>query len=107
MLRKVGLGLIAATATLVAQMPAATASDGLICDWYAISICSRSYNEAEDGANRFGGRVVRTDNIDNFRSGFWCSVVRSQSKSGARQTMSRMKRRGARSAYIKEGCTDY
>lgn len=97
----IGASLLAGTVSTKAK-----ASDGLVCDWYAIGVCSKSFQKALRAANTFGGRVVRTDNIDNFRPGFYCSVERRNSKAAAFRSRNRMRRNGAGSAYIKEGCTD-
>jgi len=86
--------------------PAAKASVQLAqaCGWYAISVCSRSPRGARRGARRYGGYVVLTDRIANFRPGWYCSVMGPSNKRQARRMMWRMQDDGARTAYIKYGC---
>ncbi|MEO0800163.1 MAG: hypothetical protein AAFY53_13290 [Pseudomonadota bacterium] len=92
--------------TLVTADAPAQASDGLVCQWFAIGVCAKTRAAAVRGARRFGGYVIRTDNIDNFRSGFFCSVVQRNTRGAAFAARNRMRNRGARSAYVKEGCGD-
>ncbi|MEO1695475.1 MAG: hypothetical protein AAFR55_09580 [Pseudomonadota bacterium] len=98
------IGAMTLSVSAVATSGTAAASDGPVCNWYAINTCSRSRNEAVRGANRYGGLVIRTDNVDGFRAGFWCAVVRSETKTGARRMARTMRRKGSSTAYIKEGC---
>ena len=93
--------------TLVTAHTPAQASDGLVCNWFAIGVCSKSRGAAVRGSRRFGGYVVRTDNIDNFRPGFFCSVVKRNTRGAAFAARNRMRNRGTRTAYVKEGCGDF
>lgn len=74
------------------------------CGWYAISVCSRSYQAAERGARSYGGQVVNTDDFENFAGGYFCAVVGPKTKSAAEVTALRMRSRGAYTAYIKHSC---
>ncbi len=91
-----------------AQSPITKISDGAYyCDWFAIFTCSRSRGGAQAGANKYGGYVIDTDEIDGFSKGWYCSVKGPSSKSKARQNVKRAKRKGASSAYHKKGCGDF
>ncbi|MEL7542258.1 MAG: hypothetical protein AAGJ70_00625 [Pseudomonadota bacterium] len=79
-------------------------SDGEYCDWFAIATCHRSYGAAQKSANRYGARVVNTNNVDNFRNGWYCTVRGPSSKAAARSNRRSFRRSGAKTAYIKEGC---
>ncbi len=76
------------------------------CGWYAISVCSRKYGPAQRAANRYGGYVVDTSSgaYPNFRGGWYCAVVGPKNRSAAKSTAALMRRRGASSAYVKNGC---
>lgn len=88
-----------------AQSPVVKVSDGhYSCGWFAITVCSKSYSGAQKGANRYGGYVIDTDDIDGFRGGWQCAVMGPSSKSKARSRRNQAKRNGASSAYIKRGC---
>ena len=74
------------------------------CGWYAISTCSRRPGPARRAADDYGGYVVRTDGIANFRPGWYCAVEGPVSKERAERRMWQMQDLGADSAYIKFGC---
>lgn len=89
-----------------AQSPVINVSDGhYSCEWFTIMTCSKSYNGAKKGANKYGGYVIDTDDIERFRGGYYCSVKGPYaSKRKARQKRNHARAKGARSAYIKKGC---
>lgn len=74
------------------------------CGWYAVGTCSRRPGPARRSARRFGGYVVRTDNVANFRPGWFCSVMGPGNKAAAYQNRDYMRSVGLYSAYIKFGC---
>lgn len=74
------------------------------CGWYAISVCSQRGGVARRGVDRYGGYVVDTNDVANFRPGFFCAVVGPTSKRRAEERMFEMQDAGASSAYIKRGC---
>ncbi|MEO0619380.1 MAG: hypothetical protein AAFZ01_08860 [Pseudomonadota bacterium] len=86
------------------QSSVVTVSDGEYCDWFAIATCHKSYGAAQRSANRYGARVVNTNNVDNFRNGWYCTVRGPSSKAAARSNRRSFRRSGAKTAYIKEGC---
>lgn len=90
-------------ATLALMIPAYVTS-AQACGWYAISVCSTNYGEAQQGADLYGGYVVNTDDYENFAGGYFCSVVGPKTKQAAQVTARRMRERGARTAYIKYTC---
>lgn len=76
------------------------------CGWYAISVCSKTYNEAANAADRFGGYVIDTNSSSypNFRGGWFCAVIGPKSHQAAKSTAGLLKKRGASSAYAKSAC---
>lgn len=99
---------LGALAPVVAQERAAgllhKVSDGGDCGWFAISVCTRGTGGARRAANRYGGRVIDTGDVDGFRPGWYCAVVGPTDKRSARSVKNDMRYAGARSAYIKQGC---
>ena len=89
--------------TLALMLPV-FATSANACGWYAISVCSTNYADAQRGADLYGGYVVNTDNYENFAGGYFCSVVGPKTKPAARVTARRMRERGADTAYIKYTC---
>ena len=80
-------------------------SDGEYCDWFAIINCSKKRGSAvKKAASRLGGKVIHTDDIDNFRDGWYCAVIGPSGKSQANRNRKQARNAGYKSAYIKEGC---
>ncbi|MEL6288756.1 MAG: hypothetical protein AAFQ42_09295 [Pseudomonadota bacterium] len=79
-------------------------SDGEYCDWFAIATCHRGASAAQRSANRYGLRVINTNFVDGFRGGYFCTVAGPLSKPAARTRRNALRRAGAKTAYIKEGC---
>jgi hypothetical protein len=94
--------ILLASLTLVATPFFSTVAQA--CGWYAISVCSRNYQGAEIASERYGGRVVDTDDFENFAGGYFCAVVGPKTKEAAEITAYRMRSRGAYDAYIKHSC---
>ncbi|MBI1384804.1 MAG: hypothetical protein GC150_07840 [Rhizobiales bacterium] len=94
------------TATTPSSQPAGSYQVAYACGWYAISVCSKGYNSAQKGANRYGGYVIHTSHPDypNFRNGWYCAVVGPTSKSAAQGTARYMRSIGAHTAYAKNAC---
>lgn len=88
------------------QSPIIQVSDGhYSCEWFTITTCSKSHKSAQQGANRYGGYVIDTDDIERFRGGFFCSVKGPwASKKTARNQRNVARKKGAKTAYIKKGC---
>ena len=74
------------------------------CGWYAIGTCARRPGPARRSANFAGGRVVWTNNVGNFRPGWFCQVAGPTSRGNANAWRRAFRRDGIRSAYIKYGC---
>lgn len=98
------LRLNARVCTILALTLPGFVASAQACGWYAISVCSTNYSEAQHGADLYGGYVVNTDNYENFAGGYFCSVVGPKTKAAARVTAERMRGRGADTAYIKYSC---
>lgn len=78
--------------------------DGLYCGWWAIYSCHPSRNRAIRDMNNNGyGGVVHTNDVPNFRNGFYCVADGPTTKSNARRKKNRA-RRDYDSPYIKKGC---
>lgn len=78
--------------------------DGVYCGWWAIYACHKSRNAAIRDMNNVGyGGVVDTDDVPNFRNGYYCVADGPTSKSNARRKKNRA-RRDFDSPYIKNGC---
>lgn len=78
--------------------------DGHYCGWWAIYSCHKSRNRAIRDMNNVGyGGVVHTNDVPNFRNGFWCVADGPTTRSNAQRKKNRA-RRDFSSAYIKKGC---
>lgn len=78
--------------------------DGHYCGWWAIYSCHASRNRAIRDMNNNGyGGVVHTNDVPNFRNGFYCVADGPTTKSNARRKKNRA-RRDYDSPYIKKGC---
>ncbi|MEO1651407.1 MAG: hypothetical protein AAFR60_10575 [Pseudomonadota bacterium] len=74
------------------------------CGLYAIGTCARRPGPARRSSNFAGGRVIWTNNIGNFRPGWFCQVAGPTSRGNANAWRRAFRRDGIRSAYIKYGC---
>ena len=78
--------------------------DGHYCGWWAIYSCHKSRNRAIRDMNNNGyGGVVHTNDVPNFRNGYYCVADGPTNKSNARRKKNRA-RRDYDSPYIKKGC---
>jgi len=78
--------------------------DDAYCGWWAIYTCHRSRNRAIRDMNNNGyGGVVHTNDVPNFRNGYYCVADGPTNKSNARRKKNRASR-DYDSAYIKKGC---
>lgn len=78
--------------------------DGAYCGWWAIYSCHPSRSAAIRDMNNAGyGGVVHTNDVPNFRNGFYCVADGPFNKSTARRKKNQA-RRDFDSAYIKQGC---
>ncbi|MEM8627171.1 MAG: hypothetical protein AAGF32_04445 [Pseudomonadota bacterium] len=77
------------------------------CGFYAIFSCSRQRGGAvRRAARRMGGYIINTSSsaFPNFRGGFFCAVSGPKNRRSARQTSREARRRGFRTAYVKNAC---
>lgn len=78
--------------------------NGDYCGWWAIYACHKSRNAAIRDMNSSGyGGVVDTNDVPNFRNGYYCVADGPTTKSNARRKKNRA-RRDFDSPYIKKGC---
>ncbi len=78
--------------------------DGAYCGWWAIYSCHKSRNRAIRDMNNNGyGGVVHTNDVPNFRNGYYCVADGPTNKSNARRKKNRASR-DYDSPYIKKGC---
>lgn len=78
--------------------------DGHYCGWWAIYSCHKSRNRAINDMNNAGyGGVVDTNDVPNFRNGWWCVADGPTTRSNAQRKKNRA-RRDFSKAYIKKGC---
>ena len=76
------------------------------CGWFAFAAATKSYNSAQNQANRFGGNVWSVDhsNSPNAGKGFWTVAMGPGSKSQANNWKRTYRARGAKGAYIGNRC---
>ena len=74
------------------------------CGWWAIYSCHRSRDQAIDDMNTAGyGGVVDTNDVPNFRNGFYC-VAEGPTTQRRANILKNQARRDFSSPYIKKGC---
>jgi hypothetical protein len=74
------------------------------CGWWAIYACHESRDAAIDTMNNVGyGGVVDTNNVPNFRNGYYC-VADGPTTSSLADRMKNRAKRDFDSAYTKKGC---